>query len=243
MYDVVVVSAVLYGAGIVQAWFYYQKYWRKDPMMNKLMVGFVLLCDTWHLNPQAFDRVVKTFVIEVYPSTLIALVVRKYAFIEGSHGQELTADLKLLRIPYLSPVKLDAMADLLAVKNIAMAVDITGAVVDTLISVIMVYLLHSQKGANRKTIDLLNRLIIFTFAAGVPTSICALASAISVAASPDTMTYMFWFLMLGSLYTNSLMVILNARDYIRSKGNNEGIQMSSGLRFHSGADTLSPHGR
>ncbi|KAJ7652897.1 hypothetical protein B0H17DRAFT_1101268 [Mycena rosella] len=46
MYTAVVISAALYGAGIVQGWIYYQKYWRKDPLMNKLMVVLVLTFDT-----------------------------------------------------------------------------------------------------------------------------------------------------------------------------------------------------
>ncbi|KAJ6499846.1 hypothetical protein DFH09DRAFT_1375926 [Mycena vulgaris] len=286
MYDVVVVSAALYGAGIVQGWFYYQKYFRKDPMMIKLLVALTLLCDTchhvlltessksfiWkshsclsfcavyvylvtgHLDQLAFGRVVKTFVIEVYPSALIALIVRNFyayrIYRLSNNNWMLGGSISFLSIGAFATIlfyvtKLmgfDDILDLLAVKNIAVTVNIIGAGVDSLISVVMIFLLHRQKGGNRKTTDLLNRLIIFTFAAGVPTSICALASAVSVLASPKTMLYMFWFLMLGSLYTNSLLVTLNARDYIRSRNNSEfeGIRMQSGLRFHSAADIMSP---
>ncbi|KAF8900221.1 hypothetical protein CPB85DRAFT_1475922 [Mucidula mucida] len=45
LYDAVVISAVLFGAGCLQGWFYYRKYSGRDPWYLKGLVGFVLFCD------------------------------------------------------------------------------------------------------------------------------------------------------------------------------------------------------
>ncbi|KAJ7215625.1 hypothetical protein C8J57DRAFT_1396718 [Mycena rebaudengoi] len=63
---------------------------------------------------------------------------------------------------------------------------------------------------------MINRLMVFTFNTGLPTSICALLVTICVAALPETFLYMFFFLLLGRLYTNSILVTLNCREYIKS---------------------------
>ncbi|KAJ7703525.1 hypothetical protein B0H17DRAFT_1194059 [Mycena rosella] len=80
--------------------------------------------------------------------------------------------------------------------------------------------------------------IIFTLSSGIPTSFASIASATSLAVSPDTFVYFFWFTLLGGLYTNSMLVTLNSREYIRSRGSDEPIQMQSRLRFRSGTDVI-----
>ncbi|KAJ7139249.1 hypothetical protein C8R44DRAFT_764119 [Mycena epipterygia] len=268
MYDVVVISAALYGAAIVQGWFYYRTYFHRDPMMIKLLVFAVLLCDTCqqallaesiyiylvkgHLDPLIFDRIVPTFLIEVFFNALIALMVQQfYAYriyrlsknnwILGGFVSLLSigafASLITLTVEGLT---LEHISDLLTLKDITLARNILGAGTDILISGIMVFLLHFQKSGNRKTTDMLNRLIIFTFNNGLPTTFCALACAVAITAWPDTMIYIFWFLLLGRLYTTSLLVTLNSREYIRSTVNSEVLRLQSGLHFQTGTDIISP---
>ncbi|KAJ3875690.1 hypothetical protein F5051DRAFT_413640 [Lentinula edodes] len=79
----------------------------------------------------------------------------------------------------------------------------------------MVFLLHRAKNSHKKTNSMLNRLIIFTFNTGLPVSFCALWACISINVWPTTFIYMFFFLL---LYTNSLLVSLNSRDFIK-RGN------------------------
>ncbi|KAJ7648884.1 hypothetical protein B0H17DRAFT_1215466 [Mycena rosella] len=80
--------------------------------------------------------------------------------------------------------------------------------------------------------------IIFTLSSGIPTSFASIVSATSLAVSPDTFVYLFWFTLLGGLYTNSMLVTLNSREYIRSRGCDEPIQMQSALRFRSGTEVI-----
>ncbi|KAF7366874.1 hypothetical protein MSAN_00946100 [Mycena sanguinolenta] len=58
--------------------------------------------------------------------------------------------------------------------------------------------------------------MVFTFNTGLLTSVCALAATICVAAFSETFLYIFFFLLLGRLYTNSMLVTLNCREYIKS---------------------------
>ncbi|KAJ7663458.1 hypothetical protein B0H17DRAFT_1184916 [Mycena rosella] len=261
MYNAVVISAVLYGAGIVQGWFYYQKYWRKDPMLNKILVALVMIFDTCqhvlltesiykylvtgHLDELAFSRVVKTFIIEIYPTALIALLVRNFSvyriyrlskgnwILAGSVSILSLGSFASLLYYATSAVGFQDIAQLVEIKNTSIAIDVLGAGVDSLISIIMIYLLNSHKGDIRKTTDLLNHLVY------QPVSLQSPPPYQWLAASPDTMVYIFWFLLLGSLYTNSLMVTLNARDYIRSRGNDQSIQMQSAIRFNSQPEIIS----
>ncbi|KAJ7692246.1 hypothetical protein B0H17DRAFT_1061650 [Mycena rosella] len=269
LYDAVVVSGVLYGAAVIQEWIYYQKYWRKDPPMNKLLVVLVLMTDTCqvvlltesiyvylvtgHLDPLAFSRTVKTLPVAIFPGAIIALLVRNFSAYRTyrlSKGNWILA--ASITVPSLAvfastlfyattALGYQDIAEFENIQKVSLAIAILGAVVDSLISVIIIHLLLSHKGHsdNRRTTDLLNFLIIFTFSTGVPTSLAAIASAISLAVAPHTMVYIFWFTLLGSLYTNSLMVTLNSRGYIRSRGSDEAIQVQSTLRFRPVTEIIS----
>ncbi|KAJ3755959.1 hypothetical protein EV360DRAFT_85412 [Lentinula raphanica] len=109
--------------------------------------------------------------------------------------------------------------ELTSLKNLSMTCNILAAVSDILISSAMVLFLQKAKNSHKSTNSMLNRLIIFTFNTGLPVSFCALWACISINAWPTTFIYMFFFLLQGRLYTNSLLVSLNSRNYIK-KGKN-----------------------
>ncbi|EEB94639.1 hypothetical protein MPER_06514, partial [Moniliophthora perniciosa FA553] len=67
----------------------------------------------------------------------------------------------------------------------------------------------------KRSNDMINRLIIFTFNTGIPVSVSALLAFISINVWRGTFIYMFFFLMQGRLYTNSLLVTLNTREHIK----------------------------
>ncbi|KAJ7688706.1 hypothetical protein B0H17DRAFT_1332039 [Mycena rosella] len=228
LYDAVVISAVLYGAGVVQEWIYYQKYWRKDPLMNKLLVTLILMLDTCqaalltesmyeylvtgHLDPLAFSRAVKTLTVAAYPSAMIALMARNfsaYRVYRLSKGNYILAG--FITLPSLAvfastlfyattALGYQELDEFKKIKNVSLSIAILAALVDSLISIIIIHLLIYHKGdnANRNTTDLLNLLIILTFSAGVATSFSTIACAISLAVAPDTLMYIFWFSLVGS---------------------------------------------
>lgn len=61
-------------------------------------------------------------------------------------------------------------------------------------------------------------LIVFTVSTGVLTSICAIASLVSILVWGDTLIYVAFYFSLGKLYSNSVLATLNARITIRGLG-------------------------
>ncbi|KAJ7144428.1 hypothetical protein C8R44DRAFT_759899 [Mycena epipterygia] len=114
---------------------------------------------------------------------------------------------------------------------LAIVTNSLSAGVDVAISATLVYLLQSSKtGFTKATTDLINRLIIFTFTTGLPTTVFALLSAICIGAFPKTQLYPGSnALEVGRLYTNSLLVTLNSREFIKFGSQNaHGEQYSLG---------------
>ncbi|KAJ7182484.1 hypothetical protein C8R43DRAFT_967306 [Mycena crocata] len=270
LYDVTIISAVLYGAGCLQGWFYFRKYLWKDPLLLKLLVAAVLVCDTCqqallsecmyiylvkgHMDPLIFGTVVKSFITEIIFSSLIALLVQQfysYRIYLSNDNWVLGGFVSLvsvgafvtLTLYIVKAMKMTQIAQLITLKPLTIALNSVGTAADLLISIVMVWLLQRQKAGSKKTTDMLNRLIIFSFNTGLPTSFCALACVISINAWPDTLIYIFWYLMLGRLYTNSLLVSLNSREYIRSTGNPDHTTFNlQSIRFQSGTDSTAPTG-
>ncbi|KAJ7870997.1 hypothetical protein B0H14DRAFT_2571050 [Mycena olivaceomarginata] len=87
-------------------------------------------------------------------------------------------------------------------KTLTIACNIAAAVTNVLISVFLVYHLYILKRGDSRTDDIINRLIAFAF-----------NTAPQMTVAPQTFIYMFWTII---LYTNSLLVTLNTRNYVRS---------------------------
>ncbi|KAF9064284.1 hypothetical protein BDP27DRAFT_1426040 [Rhodocollybia butyracea] len=237
LFDAVVVGAALYGAGCLQGYIYYRKY-PEDPWYLKALVGFVLVCDTFQVgmltacvyqylvldfaNPDILGDVLNTLIIEIIFSNVIALAIQMlycWRVWRLSKGSYLLVSILLgvVHNPVYSAaaLKLTTWVELARLKNLSMSCNILAAASDIFISAAMVFYLQRLKSGYKKTNHLINRLIIFTFNAGIPVSICALWACISINVWPDTFIYMFFFLLQGRLYTNSLLVMLNSRKYAR----------------------------
>ncbi|KAJ7476994.1 hypothetical protein B0H11DRAFT_2031525 [Mycena galericulata] len=239
----IAVTAMLYGAGILQFWMYIRKYHSQDPLVVKILVVAVLVCDTVQqlllchavykylvssiTDPLILASVVDTLMIELFFSCAIATMVQQFycwRIYKIGKSVALAAAVSLvswtscatLLVYSVKAVKLTLLADVINLKTLSIVANSLSAVADVTISVVLVILLHSAKTGFKRSTDLINRLMVFTFNTGLPTSICALLATICIAAFPDTFLYIFFFLLLGRLYTNSLLVTLNSRQYIKS---------------------------
>ncbi|KAJ7157972.1 hypothetical protein C8R43DRAFT_1125111 [Mycena crocata] len=242
LFDATVVSSMLYGVGCLQAWHYFRNHSKRDTRLLRCLVAFVILCDTAQQatltvytyiitnfgNPDILSHLVNTLVIELFFENFIALAVQLEQW-ELAHqrifGKDTTSTFSpTCLIPPtgnvygIKVVQLSTIAELAPVKTLSMSCNIATAVTDVLITSTLIYYLASAKNGLKNTDDMLNRLIAFTFNTGIPTSLCGVAACIAINTSPDTFIYMFWFLMFGRLYTNSLLVTLNTRTYIRNLG-------------------------
>ncbi|KAF7309782.1 hypothetical protein MIND_00350100 [Mycena indigotica] len=214
LYVAVVISAALYGTGMLQFWMYIRKYHSRDSFSLQAVVVAVIICDTVQealichgvykylvtsiANPPVLTSVVDTLMIEIFFSCAIATLVQQfYCWRIWRIGRNviLTGAVSM---------------------QWAIAASSLTAGADVVISITLVVLLHASKTGFKASTDLINRLMIFSFNTGLPTSFCALMATICVTALPNTCLYILFFLLLGRFYTNSLLVTLNSRGYIRS---------------------------
>ncbi|KAJ7116125.1 hypothetical protein C8R43DRAFT_1242339 [Mycena crocata] len=243
LYMAVVISSSLYGAGILQFWMYIRKYHSRDPLLVKTLVCAVLVCDTCQQallchsvyrylvssigNPALLPTVVDTLMIELFFSCAIATMVQQFycwRIFKIGKSVTLTAAVSLvswtscvlLLVYSAKAVRLPLLSEVITLKTLSIVANTMSAVADISISVVLVVLLHTAKTGFKRSTDLINRLMVFTFNTGLPTSVFALVATVCIAAFPDTFLYIFFFLLLGRLYTNSLLVTLNSREYIKS---------------------------
>ncbi|CAK5274025.1 unnamed protein product [Mycena citricolor] len=240
LFVAVAVSSALYGAGILQFWMYIRKYHKKDPLLVKGVViavqildtvQQVLVCHAGNRFPGCSERALTTSIVYRY---LVSSMMDPT--ILGSSVKSLTVELifscaittlvqhwtscVVLMIYAVKAVKTKLITDIIKLKNLSIAANTLSAAADITISVVLVLLLHVAKTGFKRSTDLINRLMIFSFNTGLPTSICALVATICVAAFSNTFLYIFFFLLLGRLYTNSILVTLNSREYIKSTSDN-----------------------
>jgi hypothetical protein len=109
-------------------------------------------------------------------------------------------------------------------KSLSLTVNAMTAVTDVGIALVLCFLLQQSRTGFRRSDTLITKLIIFTVNTGLLTSLDAIASLISYAASPNTFIYICFFFALGRLYSNSLLATLNVR---RSLSNNSSAAVES----------------
>ncbi|KIY72509.1 hypothetical protein CYLTODRAFT_417897 [Cylindrobasidium torrendii FP15055 ss-10] len=269
LYDTVVISAALYGAGLLQAWFYFRKFSGRDNAWIKGCVTGVLVCDTVqmillsktvyvylvtnHGNDLALGMVEKTLLIELYFSGTIAILTQAFyawRIFALSKSFLLAGIVMLLSVTsyvfvYTSVIiNFKLLSELVGPlpTKLSMATNSTTALCDIAITLIMIIFLERSKTGFRKSTDMLNRLIIFVFNTGMPTTICAILSFAMVKGEPNTFLYIMFYLIMGRFYTNSILVTLNSRDYIRN-GSNSGTETRTGneISLHTVNGNASHH--
>ncbi|KAJ6464057.1 hypothetical protein C8R45DRAFT_1220141 [Mycena sanguinolenta] len=260
LFLVIVVSTALYGAGTVQFWMYIRKYHSKDPLLLKSLVIAVLICDTAQQgllchavyqylvtsigDPPIRLSVVNTLMIELFFSCAISTLVQQfYCWRIYKIGKSLFLAGALSLVSWSSCVTL-LIYSAKAQSSVIPAVgsDLIKDMVDGCEHAVggdghhdirrPCNYTHNAKTGFKRSTDLVNRLMVFTFNTGLPTSVCALVATICVAAFSETFLYIFFFLLcesalsviplltlllkVGRLYTNSILVTLNSREYIKS---------------------------
>ncbi|KAJ7768243.1 hypothetical protein B0H16DRAFT_311394 [Mycena metata] len=245
LFIAMVISVASYGVAILQFWLYIRKYHSTDPLALKLLVIAVLLCDTCQqallcsgvytylvsaiTKPALIFSLPRTVMVELFFSCAIATLVQQFycwriyqigkniylAAAVSLIGWSACATLLVYSVKTLNFKFLD---DLIELKMLAIASNSLSTVTDISISLVLMIQLHSIKTGSgfKKTMDMINSLMVFTFNNGLPTSACSVVATVSIVAFPRTFLYIFWFLLLGRFYTNSLFVTLNCRDYIQA---------------------------
>ncbi|KAJ6536910.1 hypothetical protein B0H19DRAFT_1079310 [Mycena capillaripes] len=212
-------------AGCLQAWYYFRTY-RNDMRWIKSLVAFVIVCDTAQQalttaysytitnfgNPSIRSHLFRSVFA---PEDILVLIVQQnlghpdilQRFYRGIGSAVCYPDPYLKAGPYFprsfyanrvyrgntisrllsfslnfgSPMS--ELSEFATLQALTLACNIAAAVTNVLISMFLVYYLYILKRGDRKTDDIINRLIAFAF---------------------------------NTVYTNSLLVTLNTRNYVRS---------------------------
>ncbi|KIM83937.1 hypothetical protein PILCRDRAFT_818965 [Piloderma croceum F 1598] len=249
----VVVAASLWGVSCVQVWYYYTMY-PKDAWYLKLLVAAVLIFDTIHQmlithtlytylvsnfdNPLELGNLVWSLLVEVLFNGCTALLVQcfltfrvwklsnKSYILTGAVFLLVLAEFVSVVVYVIKSLKMTTFAELTKLKDLSMAVNALAAAGDVLIAVVLCYMLQKSRTSFKRSDTMISKLIIFTINTGLMTSICAVASLISIIAAPTTFIYITFYFTLGRFYSNSLMATLNARKAIRNAGEDESMSVS-----------------
>ncbi|KAJ7092119.1 hypothetical protein C8R43DRAFT_1049942 [Mycena crocata] len=242
----VIVSAVLYGISLLQCLFYFTRYHR-DPTYLKTLVASTVFLDTMHLafvihtvyhylisnyyQHDALKVMIWSVSLEALPTGVTAALVQSfyaYRVWRMSHHNYFLTGLILVLVLATSAcgtawvvLALEAQTyeRLLTISPLTISINALSTAADVIITSTLCFMLHQTRPASLETESMINRLILFTINTGLLTSLCAIASLISLIVSPKTLIYASFYFCIGRLYSNALLASLNARAVIRGQIN------------------------
>lgn len=258
-YNAVIVSSILLGVAFFQAWYYFTH--QSDPWPITLLVSAVITFDTIHQalithtvysytvsnwgNTHFLERLVRTLLVEIIFTGLTALLVQSFLtariwilsdrniWLTGVIGVLVVGEFGSILAYTIISLPLETFAELAHLKTLSITVNALAAAGDILIAGTLCTLLHLSRTGIHRSDTIYTKLIVFSLNTGLLTSLCAVASLVSILAAGNTFIYIAFFFCMGRLYTNSLLATLNARKRIR--GLSDGIDtLSTGvgsLRF------------
>ncbi|KAG7094380.1 hypothetical protein E1B28_007980 [Marasmius oreades] len=243
LFNVAIITAALWGAGSLQGWFYFRKYNSRDPIGTRLLIAFIMVADTvqeamiceavykyavsMHGDPAAMTHMVKTILIELFFAGAIGFAVQQFyiyrIFRLSNNNYYIAGIVSLLSFVSLAllwgyaivTLGYSSLGELIRQQDWATALNVMSAVTDLAITVAMIWCLQGKKTGFRKSTDIINRMIIFTFNTGIVTTVLSIADVITLNTMPETFVYMGFFLIRDRFYTNSILVTLNSREYIK----------------------------
>jgi len=250
----VVVAGCLWGVTCSQTFMYYRNY-TEDPLHLKVLVAAVWALDTAHqalITHTAYTYLVTHFsqipflfelvnslVIEVFFNGFVTLLVQSFFarrvwvlskknwILTGLVASLILAEFVIVMIYAIKGVKFTKLIDLGNLKALSISVNALAAAGDVLIAIILCWMLQTSRTGFKTSDTMITKLIAFTINTGALTSVCAIASLITITALPAAFVYILFYFAIGRLYCNSLLATLNARKAIRSASGIEEFSMSA----------------
>jgi len=186
---------------------------------------------TNYYNHDALGVMIWSVSLEALPTGVTAALVQSFyahRVYKMSHQNVLLTGLILLIVLATSAcgtawvvLALEAQTyeRLLHISPLTISINALSTSADVIITVTMCFMLYQTRPASLETESMVNRLILFTINTGLLTSLCAVASLISLILSPKTLIYASFYFCIGRLYSNALLASLNARSVIRGRIN------------------------
>ncbi|KAJ3734247.1 hypothetical protein DFJ43DRAFT_153309 [Lentinula guzmanii] len=250
----IVVAAMLLGISVIQGFYYFTHH--EDRWILRGLVVAVLIFDLIHQilithtgwvylvsfsqQPAKLGTVIWSLLAEVLFNGLTAFCVQCFLTyriwkLSGAKVWLTTIVISFVLSEFACVIAFAIIAFLRVktfeqlsaeLKGLSVTVNAVAVAGDLFIAGILTLLLQRSKTGFRKSDTMINKLIMFAVNTGGLTSICAVASLISILAAPATFIYISFFFSMGRLYTNSLLANLNARSMIRKAA--EGINTITG---------------
>ncbi|KAJ6609073.1 hypothetical protein B0H10DRAFT_2191417 [Mycena sp. CBHHK59/15] len=240
----VIVSAFLYGISILQCLFYFTRYVR-DPLYLKCLVALTVFLDTLHLifvihtvyhylisnyySQNALQVMIWSVSLEALPTGITAALVQIFyahrVWKMSQRNMVLTGMVLALILAtagcgtawVVLALRAQTYEHLLRISPLTISINALSTAADVIITSTLCIILRRTRPASLETETMINRLILFSINTGLLTSLCAIASLISLIVSPRTLIYASFYFCIGRLYSNSLLATLNARDIIRGR--------------------------
>ncbi|KAF9468824.1 hypothetical protein BDZ94DRAFT_1152791, partial [Collybia nuda] len=222
----------------VQTWYYFNRY-IKDVWYIKSLVGAVWVFDTIHqglISHTVYHYVITNYgkpamlnnmvwYLEVLFNGFIGLLVQGFLALRvwRLSNQKIWLIGVIVRFSFwvctqsswnTSSMRLTTWVQLSKLKGLSMTVNVLAAAADVLIAASLCYFLQCSRTGFKKSDTMISKLILFTVSTGLLTSICAIASLVSILFWGDTLIYVAFYFM----YSNSVLATLNARQAIRELG-------------------------
>jgi len=235
-------ATFLQGFLTVQAYNYYEDY-PKDPLRNKIIVGLVWCLDAIHLvltaqsayhylitnwgyQPalvrssreicvQLIFIAVPSFVCQIFFLNRIWMFSHRNIFIVGSILAICVVTLGLYIVITVQILQVPSVTEFGARRGEIIAAFTLGAGADILIAGLLWYYLQHDLTGFETTKSLVGRILRYTMATGLVTSALAVASVVAYLIRPQGFYFIAIHFCLGRMYTNALLVTLNARHKMR----------------------------
>jgi len=91
------------------------------------------------------------------------------------------------------------------------------AACDLSIACILIHYLRRCRTGFSRSETIIKKLVTFTLTTGLLTSLCAICALIALARAPTKLVYILFFVNISTLYTNSLLATMNARQTIKNR--------------------------
>ncbi|TFY66766.1 hypothetical protein EVG20_g4333 [Dentipellis fragilis] len=268
----VFISAALYGVLSLQSWAYF-RYYNRDPLSTRLLVGLVWLCETIHqvlishavysyvvtnyANPSFLQQLIWSATVEIIFHGLAAILVQGFFTLRIYHlsnqklwltapaGAFAIGQLVITIIYAVKSIRTHTFSELDGLRPWTLALSIVTVAANLTIATTLCILLHKSRTTFRKSDSLINKLIIYTINTGFVTSLDAIIALATVASMPHNFVYMVFFFSMGRLYSNSLVATLNTRKKLRAEASTSGGHTGSDMAIGRGGalTTIGGHTR
>ncbi|KAL5514827.1 hypothetical protein ACEPAG_2143 [Sanghuangporus baumii] len=239
----------LWGVGCLQLYYYYNKFWAMDPRWLKVYIFILWMVETAQqavrvevnyvifvkgiADPTLRSHFPRTFawiaILAAFVDAMAQVLFVRRAWYLSNKSRILSAVLLLFVLGQFAATmvysaQLYSFSQLEQVKaavHVELAMNCIMAFTETMIAVVLIYLLWKGRSGIKRTDSIVNHLIIYTVGSGLVMALCMIAALIAAQAAPNSFIYLVIDQLLPKLYFNCLLASLNSRESLRGRLQNE----------------------